>query len=111
MGRCRRLFRCSVRAVKTDSAETGHAFLDVRDMEPPEPLMQVLARIDALGEGQYLHVHHRREPCLLYPNLEQRGFDYLSYSNDSDFHIFIWRKEDAKAERAVRIAIGELSHG
>ncbi len=95
----------------TGNTEPGHAFLDVSDLEPPEPLVQVLARIDSLESGQYLHVRHRREPCLLYPNLERRGFDHLSCSNDSNFHIFIWRKEDAEAERAVRAAIGELCRG
>ncbi len=94
-----------------DKPERGHSFLDVSDLEPPEPLVKVLAKIDALAEGEYLHVRHRREPCLLYPNLEQRGFDHLSCSNGSEFHIFIWRKEDGVAEQAVRAAIADLCRG
>ncbi len=98
--------------MEIDDTENGQPlFLDVSGLEPPEPLVQVLARVDSLGSGQYLHVRHHREPCLLYPNLEKRGFDYLSCGNDAYFHIFIWRKDDAEAERAVRAAIGELCRG
>jgi len=97
--------------VDAEKPETTHIFLDVSDLEPPEPLVRVLAKVESLRKGEYMHVRHRREPCLLYPNLEKKGFDYMSCSNGSDFHIFIWRKEDVAAESAVRAAIAAICRG
>ena len=48
--------------------------LDVRGLEPPEPMVQVLAHLDALGPGQTLEVLHERRPVFLYPQLDDRGF-------------------------------------
>jgi uncharacterized protein (DUF2249 family) len=48
--------------------------LDVRGLEPPEPMVRVLTAIDRLAPGQRLEVHHGRRPTLLYPQLEDRGF-------------------------------------
>ena len=77
--------------------------LDVSDLEPPEPLQRVLTALDALDEGEFLHVLHRREPLLLYPELMDRGFRYLTtFERDYDCEVFIWRDGDARAERACR---------
>jgi len=48
--------------------------LDVRDLEPPEPMVRVLTTLDRLAPGQRLEVRHSRRPTLLYPQLEDRGF-------------------------------------
>ena len=48
--------------------------LDVRGLEPPEPLVRVLAAIDRLDPGAVLEVRHDRRPILLYPQLDDRGF-------------------------------------
>jgi uncharacterized protein (DUF2249 family) len=48
--------------------------LDVRGLEPPEPMVQVLTRIEALAPGQTLEVLHDRRPLFLYPQLDERGF-------------------------------------
>jgi uncharacterized protein (DUF2249 family) len=48
--------------------------LDVRGLEPPEPMVRILARLDALGPGQTLEVIHDRRPLFLYPQLDDRGF-------------------------------------
>jgi uncharacterized protein (DUF2249 family) len=50
--------------------------LDVRGLEPPEPMVQVLAQLDALGPGQTLEVLHDRRPVFLYPQLDDRGFSH-----------------------------------
>ncbi len=89
----------------------AECFLDVSDLEPPEPLVRTLARVAALKEGQYLRMRHRREPCLLYPNLEQRGFSHLTRASGSDFDVFIWRKNDSVAEQAVCTAVDEYMGG
>ncbi len=86
-------------------------FLDVSDLEPPEPLVRALAEIDTLEEGQYLHMRHRREPCLLYPNLEQRGFAHLTRASGSGFDVFIWRRGDSVAKQAACAAANEPMEG
>lgn len=53
--------------------EADGPHLDVRGLEPPQPLVQILALIDA-GEVSQLTVHHERDPVFLYPELEQRGW-------------------------------------
>jgi len=48
--------------------------LDVRRLEPPEPMLRVLEALDRLPPGARLVVHHDRRPVFLYPQLEGRGF-------------------------------------
>lgn len=75
--------------------------LDVSDLEPPEPLQRVLQALDELGDAEYLHVLHRREPLLLYPELQRRGFRYLAtFERDFECEVFIWRDGDTAAENA-----------
>lgn len=50
------------------------ARLDVRGLEPPEPMVRVLAALETLGPGQTLEVLHERRPMFLYPQLDDRGF-------------------------------------
>jgi len=56
------------------SAEGDMALLDVRGLEPPEPMVRILERLDMLRPGQRLVVLHERRPMLLYPQLDERGF-------------------------------------
>ena len=48
--------------------------LDVRGLEPPEPMARVLKAVDRLAPGQRLEVRHGRRPMLLYPLLDNSGF-------------------------------------
>lgn len=48
--------------------------LDVRGLEPPQPMVRVLEEIDRLGPGAELEVRHDRRPVFLYPQLDERGF-------------------------------------
>lgn len=50
------------------------AVLDVRGLEPPQPMQRVLEEIDRLGPGTELEVRHDRRPMFLYPQLDERGF-------------------------------------
>jgi uncharacterized protein (DUF2249 family) len=50
------------------------AVLDVRGLEPPEPMVKILERLDTLRPGQRLVVFHERRPMLLYPQLDERAF-------------------------------------
>ena len=77
--------------------------IDVRELEPPEPLELVLEMVQSLRPGEYLRMLHRREPYPLYRLLEQDGFRYrLHTGGDSPFEILIWRAGDSEVENAVR---------
>jgi uncharacterized protein (DUF2249 family) len=59
-------------------ASTGarHMVLDVRGLEPPEPMVRVLHAIEQLEVGDDLEVRHDRRPIFLYPQLDERGFTH-----------------------------------
>jgi uncharacterized protein (DUF2249 family) len=48
--------------------------LDVRELEPPLPMVRVLERLDTLAPDEQLEVIHSRRPMFLYPQLDERGF-------------------------------------
>jgi uncharacterized protein (DUF2249 family) len=77
--------------------------IDVRELEPPEPLELALDMAHNLRPGEYLRMLHRREPYPLYRLLEQDGFRYRLHSGgDSPFEILIWRADDSEAENVVQ---------
>lgn len=79
--------------------------LDVSGLEPPEPLVLTLEAADGLRPGQYLRMLHRREPCLLFGNLEQRGFaHHLQPGRGAAYEVLIWRHDDERAAAAARRA-------
>ena len=48
--------------------------LDVRGLEPPQPLMKILEAVVTMPPGTTLRAHTRWRPALLYAELETRGF-------------------------------------
>jgi hypothetical protein len=81
--------------------------LDVSALPPPEPLERTLESVDTLQPGEYLRMRHRREPWLLFPELDTRGFRYhMQSGTETAFEVFIWREGDAEAEAAAERAAG-----
>jgi uncharacterized protein (DUF2249 family) len=78
--------------------------IDVRLLEPCEPLEQILAALSTLSNGDYLHVLHRLEPFPLYKILEKQGFKWTtrSISPEIPVEIFIWRETDLIAFQAIQ---------
>ena len=77
--------------------------LDVRGMEPPNPLIAILEKLVELGPGARLTVHHHREPVLLYDKLEARGYGART-ELQADGHYLVhiaprWSFEPALAAR------------
>ena len=65
--------------------------IDVSELEPPEPMERILARLQRLQTGQLLRVRHRREPFPLYPMLEQAGYTHCCIPSGTEaFLIYIW---------------------
>jgi len=51
--------------------------IDVRQLEMPEPMVQILKEIETLKRGQALYVDHKKIPQFLLPELEVRNFEIL----------------------------------
>jgi uncharacterized protein (DUF2249 family) len=56
--------------------DAGVVVLDVRDLEPPEPMVQTLEALAVLPRGATLVQLNVRVPKFLLPKLEERGFVY-----------------------------------
>jgi len=81
----------------------SEVLLDVSDLEPPEPLVLTLEAAEQLEPGQYIRMLHRREPCMLYGNLDDNHFKYYQRKGEtSAVEVFIWRENDAEAEATVQ---------
>jgi len=48
--------------------------IDVRGLEPPEPLVRILGVLETLPVGTQLRAQTDREPCHLFGEAKQRGF-------------------------------------
>lgn len=55
------------------AAAPAPATLDTRGLEPPEPMVRVLAAIEGMAPGAELEVFTEREPVFLYQELAARG--------------------------------------
>ncbi len=71
---------------------------DVRELEPPGPMIKVLEILSDFDDDTVLLVHHHREPLMLYPKLEERGFGAVANKiNDNYYKILIKRKTGGHA--------------
>lgn len=68
--------------------------LDVRGLEPPEPMIKILEKLTQLPECAVLLVHHHREPVMLYPKLEENGFEATANKIEENYYkVLISRKK------------------
>ncbi|MFA3781493.1 DUF2249 domain-containing protein [Melioribacteraceae bacterium 4301-Me] len=67
--------------------------LDVRDLVPPEPMMKILETLSKIDENTVLLVHHHREPMMLYPKLEERGYEAISNKIEENYYKVIITKK------------------
>lgn len=66
-------------------------WLDVSDLEPPEPLEQILDALDGLATGDWLRARLRREPFPLYAFLRRQGFAWRTVqAGEAGFDVLIW---------------------
>jgi len=68
--------------------------VDVRDLEMPMPMVTILQEIETVQRGGALFVHHKRLPQYLLPELENRGYVYVSKEIDDENIKFIIFKEN-----------------
>jgi uncharacterized protein (DUF2249 family) len=75
-------------------AADDRGVLDVRGLEPPQPMLRVLEAIERLGPGAMLEVHHDRRPMFLYPQLDDRGFRHETDEPEPGLvRILIWKAD------------------
>ena len=72
--------------------ETGRddlIVLDVRDLDPPEPMVRTLAALKTMPPAKTLLQINSRVPQLLLPKLHQRGFVYEIHEQPEVVRVFI----------------------
>lgn len=52
-------------------------YLDCSDMEPPQPMVSILAEVENMATGEVLFALLHREPLFLFPELEKRGHQWV----------------------------------
>jgi len=62
------------------STDNATIVLDVRGLEPPEPMQRTLEMLETLPVGGTLMQINSRVPQFLLPLLEERGFEYTKMS-------------------------------
>ncbi len=69
--------------------------LDNRGLQPPEPMVRILSALSELEDDSELIALMDREPLLLYPELERRGFT-STIRPEQDWFILAIRKQTAE---------------
>jgi len=73
----------------------NEVWLDVRDLEPPEPMMRTLAALETLPAGHVLIHMNTRVPQFLLPMLVERGFVYeIEHLDSGNVLVRIRRVDD-----------------
>ena len=86
--------RSSDAAVDSASvADDTTVVLDVRGLQPPEPLMRTLAALETLPDGHVLVQINSRVPQLLFPMLAEQGYACeVDESRAEEVLVRIWRQ-------------------
>ena len=75
-------------------AEEWH--IDVRGLEPPEPMHAIISLIETPAISGPVIVHHEREPVYLYPELAERGWRWALIAGEpGEVRLRLERKEEA----------------
>jgi uncharacterized protein (DUF2249 family) len=67
--------------------------LDLRGLDPPEPMRRALEAVEALAIGEALEIVTDREPLLLYRELGRRGHSYVAERRPEGFFTTIRRSQ------------------
>ncbi len=88
--------------------------LDVRDLEPPKPMVKVAQALEELREGEILEVLGSRPFTHLLPRLEELGYAYELTETQEGYLLRIWKKssqplkvEEPKCEKEIEFEIDE----
>lgn len=66
--------------------------VDVRDLEMPMPMVTILNEIEKIEPGHALYVHHKKLPQYLIPEMEDRGYKWVSKEiDDANIKMIIFK--------------------
>lgn len=57
-------------------------YLDCLDMDPPEPMVNILTELENMKPGEVLFALLHREPLFLFPELEKRNYAWVGNFDD-----------------------------
>jgi uncharacterized protein (DUF2249 family) len=84
----------AVMAAPAPDADGDTVVIDVRGLEPPEPMVRTLAALESLPAGATLVQINGRVPQFLLPLLEERGFTYEVREQDEELVRLFIRHHD-----------------
>ncbi len=66
--------------------------IDVRNLEMPLPMMNILEALEKLSKDTALFIYHKRIPLFLLPELAERKFDHrIKQISEGEVHILIFK--------------------
>ncbi|MCR6631074.1 MAG: DUF2249 domain-containing protein [Magnetospirillum sp.] len=68
--------------------------IDVRKLPPPQPMLAILALLEANKDGTTVVVHHERVPQYLFPELAERGWSVARMSEEFA-NVRLWLERGA----------------
>jgi TusA-related sulfurtransferase len=77
--------------------------LDVSELEPPQPMHQIIAALKQLQKGDVLMVEHRRKPIPLFEMIEGQYHYQCQEMAENQFRILFWPCKDPQAEQRAKI--------
>jgi len=84
----------SALAREDDERRADEVWLDVRGLEPPQPMLRTLAALETLPDGHALVQVNQRVPQLLLPVLAERGYACeVDESRTDRVLVRIWRRD------------------
>jgi uncharacterized protein (DUF2249 family) len=66
--------------------------VDNRGLDPPQPMVRILTALANMDTEGELVALMDREPLLLYPELERRGFTW-HFAQDGDHYVLTVRRQ------------------
>ncbi len=66
---------CGLHREESQTAKSRTIEIDVRGLEPPEPMVKIIETLTLVDKNSVLLVHHHREPLMIYDKLEHLGFE------------------------------------
>ena len=76
-----------------ETSDLKWIILDCSLMEPPEPMLRVLERLNHLKQGEGIKMLHRMKPRLLFSKLKERGWNFRVIEETSDqVEVRIWQE-------------------
>lgn len=77
---------------ETDWPEPVRSF-DLSDLDPPQPMVRILAELESMAPGEVMFAVLAREPLFLFPELSKRGHKWVGNhdSTGTAFRIMIKR--------------------